>query len=161
MPPIELPLALPGFQVDQVSEHADMIEVIAHVIAAEAICPVCRQRSHRVHSYYQRSPADLPVADHRMRLQFIVRRFRCQNPGCVKATFAERLPTFVAPHAQRTDRLTTAVRAVAFALRGQAGRRLAVKLNMPTSGDTLLRIIRRTPACEGRKPWNGDREDDW
>lgn len=145
MSPIELPFSLPGFAVDEVGERDGMIEVVAHSTWQEAICPACQQRSRRVHSYYQRAPADLPISDRRVRLQLTVRRFRCETQGCSKATFAERLPDLLAPHAQRTERLTTALGAVAFALGGEAGSRLATKLGMPTSGDTLLRTIRRTP----------------
>ena len=75
-----------------------------------------------------------------------VRRFHCQNEPCPKRTFAERWPDILVAHAQRTERLNLALEAVAFALGGQAGQRLALKLHMPTSGDTLLRLIRRTTA---------------
>lgn len=145
MAPIELPISLPGLAVDEVSECNGVIQIMAHSLRAEAHCPACRQRSSRIHSHYQRSPADLPVSDRRVRLRLTVRRFRCLTPGCQKATFAERLPELIVPHAQRTERLNTALSAVAFALGGQAGQRLAARLRMPVSGDTLLRIVRRTP----------------
>jgi transposase len=64
----------------------------------------------------------------------------------------ERLPDLVAPYAQRTERLAAALSALAFALGGQAGSRLATKLNMLTSGDTLLRVIRKTPAPVADEP---------
>ena len=145
MAPIELPFSLPGLALDEVSECDGVIEIRAHSLQAEAVCPACQHRSRRIHSYYPRSPADLPVSDRRVRLRLTVRRFRCLTQGCPKVTFAERLPDLVVPHAQRTERLNTALSAVAFALGGQAGQRLAARLRMPISGDTLLRIIRRTP----------------
>lgn len=145
MASIELPFSLPGLEVDEVGECDGVIEVKAHPLQAEAVCPACQHHSRRVHSYYQRAPADLPVSDRRVRLRLTVRRFRCLTHGCLKTTFAERLPDLVVPHAQRTERLNTALSAVAFALGGQAGQQLAVQLKMPISGDTLLRIIRRTP----------------
>ena len=43
---------------------------------------------------------------------------------------------------------------------GQAGSQLATKLNMPTSGDTLLRMIRQTPAPEIPEPQSIG-VDDW
>lgn len=152
MTPIELPFSLPGFEVDQASERDDRIEIIAHSVTAEALCPSCGQRSRRVHSYYQRSPTDLPISDRGVRLYLTVKRFRCQTSGCSRTTFVERLPDLVAPYAQRTERLTTALNAIAFALGGQAGSRLATRLNMPTSGDTLLRVIRQIPAPAPDEP---------
>lgn len=143
MTPIELPFALPGFEVDEVQEQNEVIEIVAHSIAMVAICPACQRRSRWVHSYYQRAPTDLPVADRRVHLTLTVRRFRCLNQHCAKVTFAERLPEFLAPHRQRTERLETALGAVALAVGGQAGQTLARKLNMSASRDTLLRLIRR------------------
>ncbi len=49
-------------------------------------------------------------------------------------------------HAQRTERLNLLLEAVAFALGRQASQRLSLKLHMPTSGDTLLRLTWRTAA---------------
>ena len=144
MTPTELPFSLSGFEIDEVQEHSDLIEIFAHSIMTEAICPTCQHGSHRVHSYYQRQPTDLPVSDRRVRLVLTVRRFHCQNEQCPKRTFAERWPDLLVAHAQRMKRLAWALEAIAFALGGQAGQRLALKLHMPVSGDTLLRLIRRT-----------------
>jgi len=90
----------------------------------------------------QRSPADLPISNWCVRLHWTVKRCRCRVAACAKATFAEALPDLLARKAKRTDRLTTGLGAVALAVGSQAGSRLAHKLNMPASGDTLLRIIR-------------------
>jgi transposase len=144
MTPIEPPFSLPGFEIDEVRKHSDLIEIFAHSTMTEATCPTCQCHSHRIHSYYQRQPADLPVSDQRVRLVLTVRRFRCQNERCPKRTFVERWPDVLRFHAQRTTRLDLALEAIAFALGGQAGQRLALKLHMPICGDTLLRLIRRT-----------------
>jgi transposase len=128
MTPTDLPFSLPGFEIDEVREHIDLIEIYAHAIMSEAICPACQHGSRRVHSYYQRQPADLPISDRRVRLVLTVRRFHCQNEQCPKRTFAERWPDMLVAHAQRTERLNLAFEAVAFALGGQAGQRLSLKL---------------------------------
>jgi transposase len=56
----------------------------------------------------------------------------------------EVFPDLLEKYARRTVRLGKAQATIAFALGGQAGSRLASKLHMPISGDTLLRIIRKT-----------------
>jgi hypothetical protein len=142
---IELPFSLPGFEVDEISDINGLLEVTARSIESAEACLTCQQCSSRIHSYYRRAPADLPISDRKVRLHLTVRRFRCQNPTCARATFAERWPTLSATHVQRMERMTTALGAVAFAVGGQAGSQLALRLQMPTSGDTLLRIIRRRP----------------
>jgi len=148
----QIPFSLPGFEIDQIKQSADVIEIVAHSIEIKAICPICQQCSSRVHSYYERSPADLPFLNCRIKLLLIVKRFRCQNPNCSKATFVERWPQLIVLNAQRTQRLSLALSIVAYAVGGQAGSQLVTKLNMPTSGDTMLRIIRQTPAPEISEP---------
>jgi len=89
--------------------------------------------------------ADLPCHDRPVRLQVEVRRFFCANADCRRRIFAERLPAVAAVHARTTVRLAQAHCTIGLALGGEAGARLAARLAMPTSADTLLRRIRRAP----------------
>lgn len=153
MTPVEvLPTSLPGFIIDDVQQNDHSIRVVAHSIGEEATCPACQQVSRRIHSYYERSPNDLPMLEYQVSLRLTVRRFRCQNPLCSRSTFVERWPQLIPLYARRTERLSNVLRIVAYALGGQAGNQLAARLNMPTSGDTLLRIIRSTPEPEVAEP---------
>lgn len=56
----------------------------------------------------------------------------------------ESFPELLEKYARGRVRLHQAQAAIAFALGGEAGSRLAGKLQMPISGDTLLRRIRKT-----------------
>jgi transposase len=149
---INIPFFLPGFEVHEVRETEEWIEIAATSIQSTAKCPDCQNKSTRVHSYYPRSPTDLPVSDHRVRLLLTVKRFRCQNAYCTRSTFVEDLPNLIAKSARRTKRLDTALEAIAFALGGRAGSRLTSKLQMAASGDTLLRLIRNSPINDQEKP---------
>jgi transposase len=139
-----LPFLVPGFAVDTVRTVDMTLLVEAHSAQAQVSCPTCQQPSLRVHSRYCRTPRDLPVSEHIVRLVLHVRRFFCDNEACTRRTFAERLPKLLPFRAQRTTRLTRTVQNVATALGGKAGARLATKLRMGLSHDTLLRIIRQT-----------------
>jgi transposase len=75
-------------------------------------------------------------------LRLAIRRFQCRNGACAKRTFTERL-SVVAPYSQTTNRLTATHQAIALALGGEPGARLAGKLAVPTSPDTLLRRVRQ------------------
>lgn len=57
-------------------------------------------------------------------------------------TFAERLPTCAPVRAQRPVRFTETVRVLGGEAGGEAGVRMATRLRMPLSGDTVLRILR-------------------
>jgi transposase len=113
--------------------------------ARTAACPRCATRSSRIHSYYIRRPADLPMSGRVTRLLLHARRFRCVNAACPTVTFAERLPNLVLPAAQRTVRLNAALRDLALAFGGQAGARQSARSAMPASGDTLLRRAYTAP----------------
>jgi transposase len=117
-----------------------------------AACPECQWVSTRVHSKYLRTASDVPCAGIAVQLRLYIRRFFCDNPACKKGTFTERLPNVVAPFARRTERLTQAQQAIGFIVGGEAGARIAKKLGMPTSPDTLLRLVRSVSDIERSTP---------
>jgi transposase len=69
----------------------------------------------------------------------------CRNASCPRRIFTERVPELVAVYARKTCRLVAALQAIGMALGGQAGARLAHRLGLPASRDTLLRLVRRLP----------------
>lgn len=75
----------------------------------------------------------------------------------------ERPPGLIALWAQRTDRLATTqgrVGVVGVALGGESGARMLQGGGMPTSGDTVLRLVRRFPLPRRPAP-HGLGVDDW
>ena len=76
-----------------------------------------------------------------MTLRVQARRFRCLTPSCSRQTFSERLAGIAAVAARRTERLGGLQRHLGLALGGEAGARLAERLAMNTSPDTLLRLV--------------------
>jgi len=116
-----------------------------HATAFTARCPTCGWPSRRVHSRYTRVLEDLPWMGTPVRMRLETRRFFCDSPTCARKTFAEPLPRVAAAHARKTCRLAQALCKIGFALGGQAGSRLAAQLHMATSGDTVLRLVRRAP----------------
>jgi transposase len=113
--------------------------------APAACCPRCAVPSSSVHSRYQRRLTDLPWGTRPVHLQLVVRKFICRNLHCPRRIFTERVPELVAPYARKTQRLIAALQALGVALGGQAGVRLAHRLRLPASRDTLLRLVRRLP----------------
>lgn len=118
------------------------LTLFLNTTATRAQCPVCGCVSNRVHSHYTRTLADLPWHGVPVTLHLRIRRFFCEQTGCRRAIFAERIPE-VADYARKTGRLESALSLIGFALGGEAGCRLAVELGMVTSPDTLLRRLRR------------------
>jgi transposase len=96
--------------------------------------------------------ADLPWQGRPVTLQLQARRFRCLNQACPRRTFTERLPDVARPAARRTDRLGGLQRHIGLALGGEAGTRLSERLAMPTSADTLLRLVCKPLPGSGSDP---------
>ena len=139
-----LPFQLPGFAVTQVTD--DETSVIVHASAQQtsASCPHCQHPSYSIHSYYSRLPQDLPISGKTVRLVLCVRRFRCQNAACPKRTFAERCPEILAPHAQRTKRLTASITPFSGEVSSEPAARLLRHMGVLVSSDTLLRLVKKT-----------------
>jgi transposase len=119
---------------------------------AEATCPLCQQISHRVHSHYTRTLADLPCVGKALRLLVQVRRFFCENKACARKIFAERLPELTSVYARRTTRCKEQLAELGFALGGKAAATLSASLGLPSNHMTILRILRREPVPAALTP---------
>lgn len=136
---------LAGFRVERLCRADGQLTLTAAAQRKAARCPRCHRRSRRIHSRYRRHVADRPIGGTPVTLELHVRRFFCSNPRCPQRIFAERLPSLVAAGARRSYDLQAALEQIAFALGGEAVARLAAALGMPTSPDSLLRLIRAAP----------------
>ncbi|MEU7002699.1 ISL3 family transposase [Nonomuraea sp. NPDC046570] len=133
----------------------DHVEVTAaHVtlwVRPSAVCASyrkCGSMSTRVHSQYERRLADAALGGRRVLIRARSRRFFCDNAHCPATTFAEQVHGLTSPYARRSPLLTKMLDAIALALAGRAGARLAEVLGLLTSRSTLLRRIRAMPDPE-------------
>jgi transposase len=108
--------------------------------------------SARVHSWYERRLADAPVAGQQVLIRLRVRRFICQTLGCARQIFAEQLAGLTVRHGRRSLQMVELLVAIAFALAGRAGARLARQAAIMVSRSTLLRILRAAPEPKGTTP---------
>jgi transposase len=136
-----LPLIPAALHVVQVLPAPDRITILTAPKPSSTACPLCGVLSDRVHSHYTRTLADLPWQGRAVTVQVRAQRFRCATAGCLRQVFAERLPGVAPSWARRTARLGDIQRYIGFALGGEPGSRLAARLSMPASGNTLLRLV--------------------
>jgi transposase len=106
-------------------------------------CPSCGWMSQRQHSWYQRGALDLPRRGATVRVLVRSRRWFCDNPECARRVFAERFDGLLRAGARRTDGATGLLLELGLRAGGEAGARLARKAGLPTSPDTLLRLVRQ------------------
>jgi transposase len=137
---------LAGLDIMRVEDRgADGVRVTARTRTASAACRLCGQASSSGHDRYPRWLRDLPWGGRPVEVLVSVRRFRCLNAACPAATFAEQVPGLTAFCQRRTPGLRAWLEAVALALAGRAGARLAAALGVTVSRHVLLRLVRAMP----------------
>ncbi|MFI1259137.1 transposase family protein [Streptomyces netropsis] len=113
-----------------------------------AACPGCGTVSRRVHSGYERKMSDTAISNQQAILQLRVRRFFCGSSDCPKKTFAEQIPGLTFRHGRCTMLLRTVREAIALALGGRAGARLA---ELRRSESARTRCCGSSGPCPTRK----------
>jgi len=128
--------------VDRVEWGEEQITLGVRAVARVTACPRCGHRSRRVHSQYRRVLADLPwhglrSASSSQRGASSVTAERARSASSPSGSLRLSDPERGAP-----SDLSPRNRLIALALGGAVGARLAARLGMRTSGDTLLRTER-------------------
>ncbi|WP_189265159.1 ISL3 family transposase [Streptomyces fuscichromogenes] len=137
---------LNGVLVEQVSPEIGVLRIVARTSESVAVsCPDCGTPSVRRHSGYQRRLADGAVGGRQVCIELMIRRLFCDALGCPRVTFAEQVDGLTVRYGRRTPQLKALLSAVAVALAGRAGERLAAKLPVPVSGTTLLSLAMGLP----------------
>ena len=129
----------------QVAPPAAQITRLVRSTQTTAPWPLCTISAQRLHRPYERTLADLPWAQYRVRLQLRVRTWFCRTRACRRRICTERLPTVAAPWARRTLRLAHRLGALGVALGGTAGVQLGPPWAGVVSRTTLLRLLRTLP----------------
>jgi transposase len=136
---------LADLHVDKIEDLGGAVLITARSRTADAACHRCGLSSARVHSRYRRRLHDLAAGGRAVTIDLEVRRFFCCSPECELRTFAEQVPAVTQRHQRRTPLLRSLQEAVALALAGRAGARLAGALGIAVSRTTLIRLIRALP----------------
>jgi transposase len=136
---------LAGVAVARVDQLPGLVCLSVRARGEGGICRRCGAGSPRVHSRYTRRLADVAIGGQRVVIRLAVRRFFCDVPGCPAFTFAEQVEGLTTAYARRTPLLTGMLEAIALALAGRAGARLAAGFGLPAGRSTMLRLVRALP----------------
>ena len=139
---------LAGLDLVHVEDLGSGIRITARTRTVLAACRGCGVVSARVHDRYRRRLADLACGGRPVQVVLQACRFRCGNPACPVATFAEQVPGLTSSYQRRTARLRDLLEKVALALAGRAGSRLAAAAGTAVSRFTLIRLVRALPDPE-------------
>jgi transposase/DNA-binding CsgD family transcriptional regulator len=144
---------LSGTVVEAGWEGAGRVWLLVRPSATAAACQRCGQLSGRVHGGYWRRLRDVPAGGRDMVIWLAARRFRCLNPACPAVTFTEQVPGLTSRYSRRTPAAAAALGAIAVALCGRAGARLAAALGMALpSRHTMIRLVMAVPLAAAAAP---------
>jgi transposase len=111
--------------VERIGRVGGVVVIEARARSGTAACPGCGERSDRVHGRYERSLADAAIGGRPVRIRLRVRRFRCVKTSCARRTFVEQVADLTTRYGRRSQLLDRILEAIAVALAGRAGARLA------------------------------------
>lgn len=131
--------------VERVFSECGVVRLVARTRDTEVACPGCAAFSSRVHSTYGRCLADTPVGNRPVVIKLTVRRLYCENARCSWRTFAEQVEGLTVRYGRRTPAARRFLEAVAVALAGRAGSRLAAALHMWVNRTTMLWAVMALP----------------
>lgn len=134
----EVPLAtllphLAAVQVEGVVAGEGLLRITARTCGEAVVCPGCGVVSRHEHSRYVRHLDDCQAGGRPVVIDLSVRRWYCDNSLCPRATFVEQVDGLTARYQRRTPQLQQQLEAVALALAGRAGARLAARLHQTVS----------------------------
>ncbi|OHV27751.1 hypothetical protein CC117_33040 [Parafrankia colletiae] len=130
--------------VEDVADEGELVRLRARTPERPVACPGCGVVTSRVHSYHERTLADVAIDARRVLMIVRVRRLVCPTRGC-RQTFREQLPGVLERYQRRTDRLAAQTGAVVRELAGRAGVRVLSALAIRLSRHSALRSLLRLP----------------
>ena len=136
---------LRGLRVERAEDTGDAVVIRARCREAQARCPECGAVSSRVHGGYARVVADGAAGGRPVLIALSVRRFRCPEPSCPKATFAEQAGGVSQRYRRRSVPLLGMLAGFGLELAGRAAARLAGTLGVPVHSSTVLRLVMALP----------------
>lgn len=137
-----------------INHHVGPTAILISLVATQTTgcCPVCQMPSTKVHSFYQRTLADLPIGGRAVSLRIHLRKFFCRNDQCPRKIFAQTSLDHFVPFARRLVRAQKPLQAIALQTGARPAARLCELIGQPVSHSTLLRLSHKTPVQNHPNP---------
>lgn len=122
--------------------HINTVDVKARISGSYAICPVCKKKSHSVHSTYVRHLMDLPIHGKRMNITLLSRKFRCRNAECRQSIFTEQPVELTERYSRKTIAAKSKLQTVLVEMSAMKGALIATSMGLAQSASTCLRLVK-------------------
>src|SRR5690606_29548254 len=129
--------------VISVDNRQDELGIYVQSTSRWAVCPNCCIASEKIHSYYTRKLADLPVFGKTSLIFLRSRKFYCHRDECPLKVFTDRFDNHFKPYKRKTERLESKIRQLGLLAGGKPAERICGMVCMPTSDTTILRLVEK------------------
>jgi len=132
-----------SLQIIKIDDSPQQIKITLKSRKHSHECPKCKQEMPMYHATYMRSVQDLPIFQKNVKLQIKAYNYYCTNKNCEVVSFAENYGGFIGKSERMTDRLENFIRTLALETNCEGGAAICKELGIRTSGDTIIRILRK------------------
>ena len=132
-----------SLQIIKIEEDSEQIKIILKSRKHRHSCPKCGQGAETYHATYMRRVQDLPIFRKNVTLHIKAYDYYCENEKCATVSFAEDYGGFVGKSDRMTDRLESFIRTLALETNCEGAAAICAELGIRTSGDTIIRILRK------------------
>lgn len=120
----------------------DHITLLFKSLRKTASCPGCGKISHKIHSHYIRRLQDNPIAAIRVKINCIIRKFKCKNNRCDRIIFSEHIQGVTERYSRFSQSAMSQIKKVVVEMSANKGSYIWDSFGYSISSSTCLRILR-------------------
>jgi Transposase and inactivated derivatives len=132
-----------SLQIIKIEEESKQIKITMKSRKHSHNCPLCGQEAQIYHATYMRSVQDLPIFQKNVILHIKAYDYYCANEDCEGVSFAEDYEDFIGRSDRMTERLENFIQTLALETNCEGAAVICKELGIRTSGDTIIRILRK------------------
>jgi len=132
-----------SLKIIKIEEVSEQIKITMKSSKHSHHCPKCGKKAEKYHAVYMRTVQDLPIFQKNVILRIKAYKYDCENEKCGILSFSEYYEDFIGKSDRMTDRLENFIRTLALETNCEGAAAICKELGIRTSGDTIIRILRK------------------
>ena len=108
----------------------------------KSVCPICGRWSKNRHSCYHRTLQHTPLSGHPVMFEFVLHKYYCKNPSCIRKIFAEPIAG-LARYARNTLRLDEFITSLSLRLSSTESSSFLLQEGIICSPSSCVRRLKR------------------
>jgi hypothetical protein len=133
-------IELPTLHYNQLIILGDKVIIQAQIPKKTAVCPICNNRSNKVHSFYIREVRDLSICGKETHIHLKTRRFFCKNKYCTRMIFCEQSSDLM-PYKRLSKRALNVLSKTLIEVSAHKGSIISRNIGLGLSSSSCLRLV--------------------